>query len=160
MKKWGESELWLDYYVKYQFIEYYRKRAERLELFQKKLLRELIEQTEKKENPNKLLINQLSKTIGENSKVLAKFSMALPLLSRIKSLIMIKSDPAKNNNNDVDNEDLGRLKILHQNTKSGVYLKLDNEETSRKCNESQSILKDSVVLFLRNFQNQIFFTLA
>ena len=50
---------------------------------------------------------------------------------------MIKYDPAKNNNNDVD-----------------------NEETSRKCNESQSILKDSVVLFLRNFQNQIFFTLA
>jgi hypothetical protein len=35
--------------------------------------------------------------------------MALPLLSRIKSLIMIKYDPAKNNNNDVDNEDLGRL---------------------------------------------------
>ena len=35
---------------------------------------------------------------------------------------MIKYDPAKNNNNDVDNEDLGRLKILHQNTKSGVYL--------------------------------------
>jgi len=37
---------------------------------------------------------------------------------------------------------------------------LDNEETSRKFNESQSILKDSVVLFLRNFQNLIFFTLA
>ena len=120
MKKRGESELWLDYYAKYQFIEYYRKRVEELELVQKKLLRALIEQTEKKENPNKLLINQLSKTIGENSKILAEFGMALPLLSRIKSLIMIKYDPAKNNNNDVDNEDLGRLKILHQNTKSGV----------------------------------------
>jgi len=46
--------------------------------------------------------------------------MALSLLSRIKSLIIIKYDSAKNNNNDVDNEDLGRLKILHQNTKSGV----------------------------------------
>ena len=122
MKKRGESELWLDYYAKYQFIEYYRKRVEELELVQKKLLRALIEQTEKKENPNKLLINQLSKTIGENSKILAEFGMALPLLSRIKNLIMIKSDSAKNNNNDVDNEDLGRLKILHQNTKSGVYL--------------------------------------
>ena len=67
----------------------------------------MIEQTEKKENPNKLLINQLSKTIGENSKVLAEFSFALPLLSKIKSLITIKYDAEKNNNNnDVDNEDL------------------------------------------------------
>src|SRR6476620_597346 len=126
----------------------------------KKIVKSVDRTNRKKENPNKLLINQLSKTIGENSKILAEFSMALHLLYRIKNLIMIKSDSAKNNNNDVDNEDLGRLKILHQNTKSGVYLKLDNEETSRNCNESQSILKDSVVLFLRNFQNQIFFTLA
>ena len=66
----GESEQWLDYYAKYQFIEYYRKRMEELEFVQKKLLKALIEETEKKENPNKLLINQLSKTIAENSKVL------------------------------------------------------------------------------------------
>src|SRR6476619_4252127 len=103
----------------------------------KKIVKSIDRTNKKKENPNKLLINQLSKTIGENSKILAEFGMALPLLSRIKSLIMIKYDPAKNNNNDVD-----------------------NEETSRKFNESQSILKDSVVLFLRNFQNLIFFTLA
>jgi hypothetical protein len=56
MQKRGESNEWLDYYAKYQFIEYYRKRVEELELVQKKLLRALIEQTEKKENPNKLLI--------------------------------------------------------------------------------------------------------
>ena len=104
----GESEQWLDYYAKYQFIEYYRKRMEELEFVQKKLLKALIEETEKKENPNKLLINQLSKTIGKNSKVLSEFGMALPLLSRIKSLITIKYDAEKNNNNnnDVDNEDL------------------------------------------------------
>ena len=98
------------------------KKDGKVRIGSKKLLRALIEQTEKKENPNKLLINQLSKTIGKNSKVLSEFGMALPLLSRIKSLIMIKYDSAKNNNNDVDDEDLGRLKILHQNTKSGVYL--------------------------------------
>jgi len=78
----GESEQWLDYYAKYQFIEYYRKRMEELEFVQKKLLKALIEETEKKENPNKLLINQLSKTIAENSKVLAEFGFAPPLLSR------------------------------------------------------------------------------
>ena len=48
----GESEQWLDYYAKYQFIEYYRKRMEELEFVQKKLLKALIEETEKKENPN------------------------------------------------------------------------------------------------------------
>jgi hypothetical protein len=113
---------------------------EELEFVQKKLLKTLIEETERKEkNPNKSLINQLSKTIGENSKALAEFGMAPPLLSRIKSLITIKYDAEKNNHNGVDNEDLRRLKILHQNTKSGIYLQLDNEVNSRKCNESQRV---------------------
>ena len=31
----GESEQWLDYYAKYQFIEYYRKRMEKLEFVKK-----------------------------------------------------------------------------------------------------------------------------
>src|SRR6478736_4104656 len=107
----GESEQWLDYYAKYQFIEYYRKRMEELEFVQKKLLKALIEETEKKENPNKLLINQLSKTIAENSKVLAEFGFAPPLLSRIESLITIKYGAEKKND-----EEIRRLKILHQNT--------------------------------------------
>jgi hypothetical protein len=79
VKKRGESEQWLDYYARYQFIEYYRKRIEELEFVQKKLLKALIEETEKEENPNKLLINQISKTIAENSNVLAEFSFAPPL---------------------------------------------------------------------------------
>jgi len=33
--KRGESEQWLDYYAKYQFIEYYRKRMEKLEFVKK-----------------------------------------------------------------------------------------------------------------------------
>jgi hypothetical protein len=56
-------------------------------------------------------------------------------------LITIKYDAEKNNNNnnDVDNEDLWRLKIMDQNTKSGFYLQLDNKETSRKCNELRAV---------------------
>ncbi len=42
MKKRGESEAWLDYYAKYQLIEYYRKRIEELEFVQRKLLKALI----------------------------------------------------------------------------------------------------------------------
>ena len=34
-KKRGESEVWLDYYARYQYIEYYRKRMEELEFVQK-----------------------------------------------------------------------------------------------------------------------------
>jgi hypothetical protein len=141
MKNRGESEQWLDYYAKYQFIEYYRKWIEELEFVQKKLLKALIEETEKEEENQKNipLINQLSKTIGAKSKVLAEFGFAPPLLSRIKSLITIKYDAEKNNNNDVDNEEIRRLKILHQNTKSGIYLQLDNGDNSRKCNESQRV---------------------
>jgi len=140
MRKRGESEAWLDYYSKYQYIEYYRKRMEELEFVQKTLIKVLMEVKEKSDNhKDKSLVNQLSKTIGENSKVLAEFGLAPPILSRIKSLITIKYDVERNNNNN-DNENLGRLKILHQNTKSGFYLQLDNEEISRKCNESQSIL--------------------
>jgi hypothetical protein len=134
MKKRGDSEQWLDYYAKYQYIEYYRKRMEELEFVQRTLLKALIEEAEKEVNPNKLLINHLSKTIGENSKVLAEFGIAPPLLSRIKSLI--SENYAQRNE---ENEDLRRLKILHQNTKSGIYLQLGNEETSRKCNESQRV---------------------
>ena len=50
IKKRGESEAWLDYYARYQFIEYYRNRMEELEFVQKKLLKALIEETEKEEN--------------------------------------------------------------------------------------------------------------
>jgi hypothetical protein len=142
VKKRRESEAWLDYYARYQFIEYYRKRMEELEFVQKKLLKALIEETEKKENPIKLLINQLSKTIGENSKILTEFGFAPLLLSRIKSLITIKHDTEeKNNNNDVDNEDLRQIRIARQNTKSEFYLQLNNEDNSRKCNESQRVFQ-------------------
>src|SRR4051794_32948285 len=37
--KRGESEQWLDYYARYQYIEYHRKRMEELEMVQKKLLK-------------------------------------------------------------------------------------------------------------------------
>ncbi len=44
----GESEEWLDYYAKYKFVEFYRKRMEELKLVQRQLLKALMEETEKK----------------------------------------------------------------------------------------------------------------
>lgn len=67
-----DSEQWLDYYARYQFIEFYRKRIEELEYVERNLLKVLIEETEKeKEKQDKTIINQLSKTIADNFKVLS-----------------------------------------------------------------------------------------
>jgi len=74
VKKRGESEEWLDSYAKYQYIEYYRKRVEDLEFVHRTLLQVLVEE---KENQNKSLINHLSKTIAENTKVVDSFCVLL-----------------------------------------------------------------------------------
>jgi ribosomal protein S18 len=47
VKKRGGSDQWLDYYAKYQFVEFYRKGIEELEYVQINLLKVLIEETEK-----------------------------------------------------------------------------------------------------------------
>jgi len=97
---------------------------EELELVQRKLLKVLIEETEETEEQGKSLINQLSKTIAENSKVLAEFGMGPPVLSRIKSLISVNYNAESN---DVD-EEIRQLTIQHKNVKSGIYLPMDNED--------------------------------
>ena len=135
----GESEAWLDYYAKYQFVEYYRKRMEELELVQRKLLKALIVETEKKEKSEyKSLINQLSKTIGENSKILSEFGFAPLLLSRIKSLI---SENYVQRNE--ENKEVRRFKIptktqrvdfiFHWITKMIVKMSLKNMMMLRQC---------------------------
>ena len=55
-----------------------------LELVQRTLLKALMDETEKSENQNKSLINQLSKTIADNSKVLGGFGMAPPFFLELK----------------------------------------------------------------------------
>ena len=49
MKKRGESEQWLDYYARYQFVEFYRTRIEELDYVQRNLLKVLVEKTQKEE---------------------------------------------------------------------------------------------------------------
>jgi hypothetical protein len=69
------------------------ERIEEVELIQKNLLKIFIFESEKKDydnKKNKFLMNQLAKTIVENSKVLAEFGMAPPILAKIKSLIPLE----------------------------------------------------------------------
>ena len=64
---------------------------EEWEFVQRKLLKALIKKQKKKRenNQNISLIDQLSKTIADNSNVLAEFGLGLSVLSKIKSLITI-----------------------------------------------------------------------
>jgi len=80
IKRRGDSDQWLDSFARYQYVEYYRKRIEDLEYVQRKLLESLMDETEKPkdEKKDKTLINQLSKTIADNSKVLIEFGYAPP----------------------------------------------------------------------------------
>jgi len=135
VKKRGDSDQWLDSFARYQYVEYYRKRIDELEYVQSTLLKLLIEEKEEKEQQNKTLINQLSKTIADNTKVLAEFGYAPPLLSKIKNLISENYYPT---NKEVDDE-IKRIQLQRQNIKSGFYLKMDNENTSRKINESERV---------------------
>jgi hypothetical protein len=126
-KKRGESEQWLDSFVKYQYVEFYRKRVEELEFVQRTLVKMLVEEKEK-EQKNKSLINQLSKTIADNSKALTYIGMAPPMLNKISSLVTIKYTYEKKGAND----DLERITHLtKENVESAFCLQLDYEDIQR-----------------------------
>jgi hypothetical protein len=77
-----DSDQWLDFFARYQYVEYYRKIMEDLEYVQRTLLKALLDEKEKLEDKqDKTLINHLSKTIADNSKVLSEFGIAPPILS-------------------------------------------------------------------------------
>ena len=121
----GDSEQWLDSFVRYQYVEFYRKRIEDLEYVQRNLLKVLIEETEKeREKQDKTIINQLSKTIAEISKVLADFDMAPPILSKISNIVSMNYNGQGNQ----DSEELRRLRILRQQAKSAITIPSSNED--------------------------------
>lgn len=122
MRKRVESEQWLDSYARFQFVEYYKKIMEELELVQKKLLKALIEETE--ETENKYLISQLSKTIIDNSKLLADFGFTPLLMSKISGLILINHSVKR----DQEYEDGKRIRMPRQNTKGIIDITLGNED--------------------------------
>ena len=121
-RKRGDSEAWLDSFARYQYVEYYRKRIEEFEYVQRKLLEALVDETEKPkdEKKDKTIINQLSKSIADNSKVLAEFGYAPPLLSKIKSLISENYSPT---NKEFD-EEIRRLRLIRQQSTSAIPLPL------------------------------------
>lgn len=107
-----------------------------LEFVRRTLVKMLVEEKEKSEQKNTSLINQLSKTIADNSKALSYIGMASPMLNKISNLVTIKHSTEK----DKANEEIERIKKLaKENAESGFYLEMDNENDSIKCNESQRV---------------------
>jgi len=93
VKRRVDSEQWLDTYAKYQYVEFFRKRIEELEFVQKTLLQALVD-----EKQNKALINQLSKTIAENTKTLGSFGLVPPIISKMQSAITDNYNNSQRNN--------------------------------------------------------------
>ena len=129
--KRGDSEHWLDTYVKYQYIEFFRKRIEELEFVQKTLLQALVD-----EKQNKPLINQLSKTIAENTKTLGSFGLAPPILSKIQSAL---SGNYSNSQRTKYDEDIERINnFTKENVEGAFYLKMDNEDPTLEYEEEDA----------------------
>jgi len=131
VKRRVDSEQWLDTYAKYQYVEFFRKRIEELEFVQKTLLQALVD-----EKQNKALINQLSKTIAENTKTLGSFGLAPPILSKIQSAL---SGNYNNSQRTKYDEDIERINnFTKENVEGAFYLKMDNEDPTLEYEEEDA----------------------
>ncbi|MDN5845288.1 MAG: hypothetical protein L0H53_03335 [Candidatus Nitrosocosmicus sp.] len=87
------SEQWLDKFVRFELFDFYRKRIEEVKLVQKELIRLFAQEASKNENEkdsnvqNKQLMNQLAKTINDNSKILSEMGMGPPFLAKLQLMI-------------------------------------------------------------------------
>jgi DNA-directed RNA polymerase subunit L len=124
-QKRQDSEQWLDHYTKYQFIEFYRQRIEKLEYVQWNLLKVLALETEEEkkieeEKQDKTLINQLSKTIAESSKVLSEFGLVPPVVSHMKNMISVNYFNSKNEEKKIE-EEIRNIRNQTKNAKSASF---------------------------------------
>jgi hypothetical protein len=140
-----DSEEWLDNYARYQFIEFYRKRIDELEYVQRNLIKALASETEKEEEEkqDKTIINQLSKTIAESSKVLAEFGLAPPVVSHMKNMISVNYFNSKNEDNKAE-EEIRNIRNQTRNTKSALFLSMDNREDDHKNKYIDSVESERV----------------
>jgi hypothetical protein len=85
----GEAGEWLQDFAMGKMADFYRNRIEEMEYIQKQLLLIFEEEANKPDKKNKYLMDKLAKTIGENSKILADFGMAPPIITQIKQLLPV-----------------------------------------------------------------------
>lgn len=87
------SEQWLDNFVKFGLLDFYKERIEEMALVQNILMKEYLKEAHKKEDEktdgkqNKLLMNQLAKTISDNSKVMSEIAVGPATMAKLLSMI-------------------------------------------------------------------------
>jgi hypothetical protein len=87
------SEQWLDSFVKFGLLDFYKERLEEMMLVQNILMKEYLKESHKKEddkkdgNQNKLLMNQLAKTISDNSKIMSEIAVGPATMAKLISMI-------------------------------------------------------------------------
>lgn len=85
----GSAMEWLDDFAIAKMADFYRNRINEVEYVQKQLLLLFDEEANKTEHKNKYLMDKLAKTIGENSKILAEFGTAPPIMAKIQRLLPV-----------------------------------------------------------------------
>lgn len=87
------SEQWFDSFVKFGLLDFYKERLEEMTLVQNILMKQYLKEAQKKEdekkdgNQNKLLMNQLAKTISDNSKIMSEIAVGPATIAKLFSMI-------------------------------------------------------------------------
>lgn len=87
------SEQWLDNFVRFGLLNFYKERLEEMALVQNILIKQYLKEAHKKEDErkdgkqNKILMNQLAKTISDNSKVMSEIAVGPATMAKLLSLI-------------------------------------------------------------------------
>lgn len=170
----GSADDWLDKYARADLAIFYRRRIEELQYLQTNLFL-ILDQEKKRGGIDKINIyryNTIAKTIIENSKVLAEFGMAPPIIAKIKELLPIDINDLNNRverqkslakdvinikDDDVvetpealsENEqsELDRIREQTKQAKSAIGIDFDNEDDGRTSNSDNSTNSDQQRVF-------------
>lgn len=87
------SEQWLDNFVRFGLLDFYKEQFQMMESVQNILIKQYIKEAHKEEdekkggNQNKVLMNQFAKTITENSKIMSEIAVGPATIAKLLSMI-------------------------------------------------------------------------
>ncbi|MGD9534131.1 MAG: hypothetical protein AB7V56_10215 [Candidatus Nitrosocosmicus sp.] len=87
------SEQWLDNFVRFGLLDFYKERLEEMTLVQNILVKHYLKESHKNEDEkkdgkqNKVLMNQLAKTITDNSKIMSEIATGPATIAKLLSMI-------------------------------------------------------------------------
>jgi hypothetical protein len=84
---------WLDNFVRFGLLDFFKERLEEMTMVQNTLVKQYLKESHKKEDEekdgkqNKQLMNQLAKTITDNSKIMSEIAVGPATIAKLLSLI-------------------------------------------------------------------------